>query len=80
MVSRKIFRPDATQEWRNDIGDLHREDGPAYVSLDGTAYWYQHGWVHREDGPAIIRGDGTQEWWLNGKRYDEFEFRMMVAR
>jgi hypothetical protein len=27
----------------------------------------------------IVLADGTQEWWLNGKQYDEFVFRMMVA-
>ena len=31
--------PEETQEWRDERGDLHREDGPAVVKSDGTKEW-----------------------------------------
>lgn len=35
-------------------GKLHREDGPAQLSLDGWSYqcWYNNGAITRLDGPA----------------------------
>ena len=48
---------------------LHREDGPAVVTFDGTKYWCQNGLRHREDGPAVKYITGTEEWYLNGKRH-----------
>ena len=48
---------------------LHREDGPAFVTFDGTEYWYQNGLRHREDGPAVKYTTGSEEWYLNGKRH-----------
>ena len=53
------------QEWWVN-GKLHREDGPAYISVYDTQVWYLNGKFHREDGPAVIREDGTQVWWVNG--------------
>ena len=47
-------------------GQLHREDGPAFVSSDGGQQWYLNGRRHRENGPAVVYADGGQEWWLNG--------------
>jgi hypothetical protein len=35
-----------TQRWYNDIGELHRDDGPAVVYPDGGAYWYLYGGIH----------------------------------
>ena len=26
--------------WYNEDGDLHREEGPAYIGSKGTKYWY----------------------------------------
>ena len=54
--------------WRNKQGQLHRLDGPAIESADGTKEWYQKGQRHRLDGPAIEYADGTKEWWIEGKR------------
>ena len=48
---------------------LHREDGPAFVTFDGTEYWYQNGLRHREDGPAVKYTTGSEEWYMNGKRH-----------
>ena len=52
-------------------GQLHREDGPAYIWADGEQEWYINGQRHREDGPARIRADGTQEWYINNQRHRE---------
>jgi hypothetical protein len=44
---------------------LHREDGPAFISMSGTKEWWINGKRHREDGPAIIYSSGTILWLLN---------------
>lgn len=45
---------------------LHRDDGPADVSKDGSQCYYQNGIKHREDGPAEILPNGTKRWFYNG--------------
>ena len=30
-------------EYRNSKGNLHREDGPAYIEYDGTEHWFYDG-------------------------------------
>lgn len=52
--SGRIFK-----EWRNELGDLHREDGPAYIYYyeDGSLSIEEfriNGMYHRLDGPAQI--------------------------
>ncbi len=50
------------KEWFNDHGDLHREDGPAYIrynpngSISSQSFCI-NGHLHREDGPASIQYD-----------------------
>ncbi len=51
---------------RDSNGDFHREDGPAWISPDGSQVWWQHNGRHREDGPAEIFPDGEKQWWLHG--------------
>lgn len=51
----------------NAQGQLHREDGPAFISSNGTQYWYKNGIRHREDGPGVIFSDGRQYWYLKGE-------------
>ena len=53
-----------TMYYMNDV--LHREDGPAVETLNGTKEWWVNGKRHREDGPAIERSDGTKEWRHHG--------------
>lgn len=65
------------KEWRNDAGELHREDGPAYIKYydDGSIFYKQffiNGYYHRLDGPAVTRYflDGSIEYeryWINGE-------------
>jgi hypothetical protein len=59
-----------TQRWWKD-GNLHREDGPAYINSDGTQIWYKDDKRHREDGPAIIYPDGSQMWYKDGNLHRE---------
>lgn len=61
-----------TEYWRDENGNLHREDGPAVTFKDGTSFWYRNNELHREDGPAIIRPDGTKEWYLNHERHCDY--------
>ena len=70
----KSFR--RVDEWgtiyyRNEKGDFHREDGPAYEETSGYRVWYINGKWHREDGPAYEKPSGTKEWFINGKRHRE---------
>ena len=53
-------------EWRNEDGLLHREDGPAIKWSYGTNEWWQNGKRHREGGPAIEGSNGSCQWWQWG--------------
>jgi len=57
--------------WRNEDGELHREDGPAVEFANGSKFWYLNNKSHREDGPAIERANGTKAWWINDKLHRE---------
>jgi len=50
-------------------GELHHEDGPAYIELGGVRQWYQYGLKHRLDGPAVIHGEDSSEYWIHGIFY-----------
>ena len=66
--------------WKNEKGELHREDGPAIEFASGDKCWYFNGKWHREDGPAIEYTDGDKHWYLNGQKYSEEEFNKKVAK
>jgi hypothetical protein len=55
----------------NDSGKYHREDGPAIIYPDGRQAWYKDGKLHREDGPAFIWPNGRQVWYKDGKIHRE---------
>lgn len=61
MISR-----DGMRYWFNDLGDLHRVDGPAELHPDGSEMWYYGGLLHRLDGPAISHPSGYRVWSQNG--------------
>ena len=61
-------------EYRNDNGNLHREDGPAAVWRDGSAQWWIDGKRHRLDGPAVVQVNGINYWYLDGDSLNESEF------
>ena len=58
----KTILEDGTIEYRNDLGQRHREDGPAVTFPNGTKCWYLHGKRHREDGPAATFPTGVENW------------------
>ena len=64
----KTILEDGTIEYRNAEGELHREDGPSFIDVEGgyTA-WYLNDQLHREDGPALEYEFGDKSWYLNGK-------------
>ena len=65
---------DGTKIWRNERGEIHREDGPAVIYPNGKQCWYINGKFHREDGPAFISYGGTSvhyEYWFNNKHISE---------
>lgn len=50
-----IICEDGATRWYNERRILHREDGPAFISRDGTEEaWFYNGKLHRDDGPAFI--------------------------
>lgn len=67
--------------WYNAKGDLHRDDGPAYESADGTKAWWVNGKCHREDGPAIETADGLyNEWFIDGRNLDPLEVFLILGQ
>ena len=56
-----------TRWYRNAMGQLHRDDGPAVEYTDGRKMWYQNGLRHRTDGPAIEWNDGGKGWFKDGQ-------------
>jgi len=49
---------------------LHREDGPAVISLNlkhrQHREWWIEGLLHRTDGPAIEYDNGDYAWYIEG--------------
>src|SRR5574343_602377 len=66
-----------TRYYFNEKDKLHRTDGPAIESSNGTKQWYVNGERHRTDGPAIEYSDGTKEWHVNGEELTEQEFNKL---
>jgi hypothetical protein len=78
------------QCWFDENGEIHREDGPAFISAHGDKQWEIHGINHRLDGPAIEWAsdrdrDGNlreQSWWFyKGERIScssQKEFEKML--
>ena len=58
-----------TIRYKNEYGQYHREDGPAYEDTNGYKVWYINDKTHREDGPAVIYSNGFTEYCLNGIEY-----------
>ena len=67
-----------TRRYFNNANQLHREDGPAIISPNGTKLWYQNDQCHRTDGPAIMWPDGRKWWYLNDRPLTEAEFNQRV--
>ena len=59
--------------WFED-NKLHRRNGPAVITTNGSTLWFQEGRRHRGDGPAGIHPDGVMMWALNGIEYPKEEW------
>ena len=70
------FYPDGTFDkvWKNENGQVHRDDGPAIEYFNGIKHWFKNGTYHRKDGPAMVCDDGSHEYYLNGKEYSKDEY------
>jgi hypothetical protein len=62
-----VIDSDGTENWYDDYGKYHKEDGPAIIYVNGDISWYKHGEYHRLDGPAII-------WHVHGTNYNYYAF------
>ena len=75
MKAYKVIWPQVdeygTIRWYNEMGQLHREDGPAFEGVSGDKEWYLNDQCHREDGPAVEWASGHKEWYLNGQLHRE---------
>ena len=59
--SKMRIDPAGNKFWRNPQGDLHNEDGPAFILINGTKAWYIHGKFYRENGPAVYSPQNTDK-------------------
>lgn len=67
MSSKMTIDEEGNRIWRNEKGDIHREDGPAYEWTNGDKYWYFNGYRHRIEGPAIEWFFGHKFWCVKGE-------------
>ena len=50
---------DGDISWYNEIGEWHREDGPAIISINGDVEWWYNDTQYTSD----------VEWWYNDTQY-----------
>ncbi len=62
----KIYA-DGDKVWRNDVGELHRENGPADETTDGYKCWCLNNIRHRLNGPSHEYPDDECCWWKNNE-------------
>ena len=67
-MNNPVIDEDGTKRWYNEMGQLHRLDGPALIYKDGAKIWLQNDKYHRDDGPARLWRNGSEEWYIHGKR------------
>lgn len=70
MKNGKYIQSDGSIRWfKND--HVHREDGPAIESPNGTKQWLINGQLHRKEGPAVEQFNGGSLWYLHDKLHRE---------
>ena len=62
----KAIKVDSSERYYDSDGQLHCENGPAWVEGDNKQ-WYKHGKLHRDDGPAVIIKN-RKYWYLDGEK------------
>ncbi len=80
MRSIKTVDKDGDIMYRNENGEFHRTDGPAYERPSDYKAWIINGKFHREDGPARIYSDGDEYYYLNDKRYSKEDWEVQVIK
>ena len=59
--------------------ELHRLDGHAVESPNGTKFWYVDGKRHRLDGPAVEWANRDKSWYIDGVELTEYQFKEKTA-
>lgn len=54
------------EQWENQNGNFHREDGPAITLNSGKEYWYCDGLLHNGKGPSHLSKAGNPVYTLHG--------------
>lgn len=65
-MARIVIDSDGNKRYFNFIGQLHRENGPAYISIYGYMSWSQNDRLHSFTDPAIWRVNGERRWCTHG--------------
>lgn len=65
------------KRWKNQKGELHREDGPAIEYPDGDWIWAFNNRDHRICGPSRWI-DGDYGWWVGGKKITDLVRECLV--
>ena len=78
-ISKKVDEH-GTIRYRNELGQLHREDGPAVEYSNGDKTWWYNGKCHREDGPAVQWSNGYKSWYLNDQKLSEAEHKLRTSK
>jgi hypothetical protein len=65
--------------WRNQEGQFHRTDGPAYERANGRKSWFLNGQLHRTDGPAVEKANSFKQWWVDDQQLTFTEWAERVA-
>jgi hypothetical protein len=80
MSSTRILGKDGNIRYRNESGQLHREDGPAFEKPNGHKVWLINGKYHREDGPAVVWSNTEGWYYLNGKGYSKENWEREIIK
>ena len=50
-----IIDSDGNKLWYNDVGQIHREDGPAFEAVNGSKEWWLNGKQYTEEEFALLQ-------------------------
>lgn len=58
---------------------IYFDDGAdCTIYANGYRYWHLKNVWHRLDGPAIEFDNGYFEWWINGIKYSEEDYNIII--
>jgi hypothetical protein len=66
--------------YKNQSGEFHRTNGPAFEYDNGDKFWYVNDNIHREDGHAVEFNNGSKFWYLNGIEYSEDQYQQELIK